>query len=115
MIFWAIIVIGLLVVVANGLFADTAWAYTLREMIRGTPGTREMWIGDGRWVAFSKRFGSAYGIAAVAIAFLWVLAGTAVLPDTVLTFWLIFGPSLVLLVIGVVILMLRFGRWLGDE
>lgn len=113
--FWAIIVVGIIAAVAKGLFVDAAWAYTLREMFRVTPRTREKWVGNRRWLAFSKRFGPLHGTGAIAIAFVLALAGAALMPDTVLSAWLIFGPSTALIGLGVSLLMLRIARWLGDE
>jgi hypothetical protein len=84
-----------------------------RDYIRGWPELRKVWLGNGSRVAFSRRFGLAYAIACIAGAFIWMLAALRFIPDTEAGAWLLFGPSMALIIVGVVLGMLS--TWLAGS
>jgi hypothetical protein len=108
----ALFILGLIVRVATwpGLYPTI-----FRQMLRQWPEAREAYIGDGKWVAFSKRFGWPYVIGAVLIAVSWYSIGLMTFPDTKFGFLLLFIPSMVMFLIAVVLGILIVCRWMVDE
>jgi hypothetical protein len=109
----AIIVIVLLGATAK-LVIERLTFMAARNYLKSWPELHEAWLGNGRWVAFSRRFGLAYAIACIAGAFIWMLAADRFVPDTEAGAWFLFGPSMALIVIGVVLGMLYVARRVAE-
>lgn len=86
---------------------------TVRDYVKSWPELRKALL-DGSWVAFSRRFGLPYAIACIAGAFIWMLAANHFIPDTEMGALLLFGPSLTLAVVGVVLGVLYVARRIAD-
>ena len=109
----AIAVVIVLATLAN-LVIDRLTFTTVRDYVRGRPELRGAWLGNGSWVAFSRRFGLAYAVACIAGAFIWMLAAAQFIPDTEAGAWLLFGPSIVLIIVGVALGVLYVARRVAD-
>ena len=84
-------------------------------MFRAWPDARDAFVGGGSWISFSRRFGRAYAIGAMVLAFAWIFVGGAILPNTENGAWLLFGPAILLTGIGVGLGALVVCRWVVDE
>jgi len=89
----------------------TMTAFAMRVLFRQSPALREAFIGRGRWIAISRRFGLPYVIGALVAPFVWVLAAHRLIADTELGAWLLFGPALLSIVVGVCLGALLIARW----
>ena len=99
----------------GALFWPAIYATALRQMFRAWPDARESFVGRGSWIAFSRKFGRTYAIGAIALAFAWIFLGGSIVPDTEVGAWLLFGPAIFLMVIGVSLGALVVCRWIVDE
>jgi len=110
----AVLAVLALALAAKLLLVDGAIGLILRNIFRNQSAVRTAWIGDGGWVALSRRLGLRYAIALVIASFAWIFVGGTILPDTEIGAWLLFGPSLLLLAAGVALGVLRGARWIAD-
>lgn len=106
-----------MVVLATGSLAGTLLlpgivAFAAREMFRRSPAATAAFIGPGSWIALSKRFGVRYAVAGLVAPFTWILVGPRFLPDTDLGAWLLFGPALLSIALGVSLGALAVARWM---
>jgi hypothetical protein len=97
------------------MFWPAVFATSFRRMLQAWPGLRQAFVGNGAWIAFSRKFGRIYAIGAVVLAFAWMFLGRSIVPNTNVGAWLLFGPAMLLLVIGVSLGALVVCRWIVDE
>jgi hypothetical protein len=100
---------------AGAMFWPAIYATAFRQMFRAWPDARESFIGRGSWIAFSRKFGRAYAIGSIVLAFAWIFLGRSIVPNTQVGAWLLFGPALLLIAIGVSLGVLVVCRWIVDE
>jgi hypothetical protein len=108
----AIIALIVLVVIAK-LTVDGLLLLFAKDHVANWPELRKEWLGGGSWVAFSRRFGLPYAVAMIIGSFAWVLAAARFMPNTNSGVWLLFGPSISMLVVGVVLAALCTARWIA--
>ena len=101
--------------IASAMFWPAVYGTALRNFFRTWPDAREAFVGRGSWVSFSRRFGRPYALAALALAFVWILLGSRVVPNTTVGAWLLFAPAILLIVAGVFLVALIVCRWIVDE
>jgi hypothetical protein len=111
----AILVLAALIGFGRFMLVDGSLAVLFREYLRRWPGAKSAFVGNRRWIAFSKRFGLPYAIACVAAAFAWIFIGQVFLPNTTTGAWLLFGPMLLLIAVAAMLGGLRAIRWIADE
>ena len=111
----ALVLLLVVVTFAGGLFWPAIWAFGLRILFRSMPEAREAFVGNGSWIRFSRRFGRAYAIASFALAFSWFITAISIAPNTEFGAWLIFGPTILFFLIGVLLGGLVVLRWVVDE
>ncbi len=107
-----VLIIGALVSFA---FWPSLFAFAFRNILRDMPEAKTLFMGSGSWIAFSRRFGLPYVLALLVISFIWLPVGMRLLPDTDVGGWLLFGPMLVSMSLGVALGALRIMRWMVDE
>lgn len=105
----------LLVAIASAALWPALYATAVREIFRAWPEARDAFVSGGAWVPFSRRFGKAYALGALLLAFTWVVAGAGLVPNTTAGAWLLFGPAILLMAIGIILAMLVVVRWVVDE
>lgn len=105
----------LFVVIASAALWPALYATAARELFRAWPEARDVLVGGGAWIPFSRRFGRAYALGALLLAFAWIVAGTGLVPDTTAGAWLLFGPAILLIAIGTILAMLVVARWVVEE
>jgi hypothetical protein len=109
---WALLVLGGL---AGAMLLPSVSAFTMRALFRQSPEAKRAFVGRGRWIAFSKRFGLPCVVGAVAAAFIWIWLAPRFLPDTEVGAWLLFGPAIFSMMLGVCLGALVIARWtVGD-
>jgi hypothetical protein len=111
----ALLVLLLVAAIASAMFWPEAYGTALRELFRTWPDARDAFVGRGSWISFSRKFGRAHAFAALAMASAWIVFGARLVPDTTAGVWLLFGPAILLMVVGVVLAALFFCRWIVDE
>lgn len=111
----AVIFLLVLVAFASAIFWPAAYGTALRDFFRTWPDARAAFIGGGAWISFSRKFGKAYALAALALAFAWILAGAGLAPDTTAGAWLLFGPAILLILVAIGLAGLVVCRWIVDE
>jgi len=90
----------------------SASAGTIRDLFRQWPEARASFVGSGRWIGFSRRFGLRYAIPMLIAPFVWVVIAAKLVPDTDVGAWLIFGPAIAALAGGVILGGLVVMRWM---
>jgi hypothetical protein len=101
--------------IASAMFWPAVYGTALRKLFRTWPDARDAFVGRGSWISFSRRFGRTYALAALAIAFAWMLLGARLVPDTTAGAWLLFAPTILLIVASVFLAALAVCRWVVDE
>jgi hypothetical protein len=101
--------------VASATLWPTLYANAARELFRAWPSARDAFVGRGYWISFSRRFGRAYALGAVTLGFAWIFTAAHVVPDTPVGAWLLFGPAILLIVVGAMLAALVVCRWAVDE
>jgi hypothetical protein len=104
----ALLVVGCL---AASAFWPATWALSFRRLFRNRPAARETFRSGGRWIAFSKSFGPRYALASIIASFVWLFVGMKLIPDTGIGAWVLFGPCLILIAVGVTLAALSIARW----
>ena len=115
----ATIIILLVLGVAVRIALDGILLSAMREVMRRRPDARQAFIAGGGWARFSRRFGLPYAIALVVGGFGWVMVSTELflktdLLNTDLGIWIIFGPSLAMMFLGIVLGVLWAARRVVD-
>jgi hypothetical protein len=105
----------LLMAIASAALWPALYATAARELFRAWPEARDAFVGGGAWIALSRRFGKAYALGALLLAFTWVVASAGLVPNTTAGAWLLFGPAILLMAIGIILAMLVVVRWVVDE
>jgi hypothetical protein len=105
----------LLVAVASAVLWPALYATAVRKLFRAWPEARDAFVGGGALLTFSRRFGKAYAFGALLPAFTWVVAGAGLVPNTTAGAWLLFGPEILLMAIGIVLAILVVVRQVVDE
>jgi hypothetical protein len=105
----------LLLAIASAALWPALYATAAREVFRAWPEARDAFVGGGAWIPFSRKFGKAYALGALLLAFTWVVAGAGLVPNTTAGAWLLFGPAILLMAVGVILAMLVVVRWVVDE
>jgi hypothetical protein len=82
-------------------------------MFRRWPEARAAFVGRGSWI--TKRFGLPWIVGFLIAPFAWLFGGTKLVPNTEIGAWLLFGPALISLVVGVGLGALRIMRAIADE
>lgn len=101
--------------IASAMFWPAVYGTALRKLFRTWPDARDAFVGRGSWISFSRRFGRAYALAALTIAFAWILLGTRVVPNTTVGVWMLFVPAILLIVTSAFLAALVVCRWVVDE
>jgi len=89
--------------------------FVVRDVLRNDPAAKEAFVGNGNWIAFSRRFGAPYVAGAFAISLVWVLLGAGLVPDTDFGAGLLFVPSFAFIMVGACLGAFRLARWMVDE
>ena len=100
---------------ASAMFWPAVYGTALRKLFKTWPEARGALIGRGSWISFSRRFGRAYALAALALAFAWILLGARLVPNTAVGAWMLFAPAILLIVASVFLAALVVCRWVVDE
>jgi len=106
--FWALLGLGGLI---GAMLVPGASALAMRAAFRRLPEARQAFVGGGRWIAFSRRFGAPYAVGAIAAGFIWIWLANGFVPNTSLGAWLLFGPAMLSLFVGVGLGGLAVARW----
>jgi hypothetical protein len=101
--------------IASALLWPALFATAFRQLLRAWPDARNAFVGRGSWISFSRRFGIGYAIVALVLAFGWVVIGAHLVPNSPIGALLLFGPSFLLLIVGVCLGALVVSRWVVDN
>jgi hypothetical protein len=101
--------------IASALCWPAVYGTALRKLFRTSPDARDAFVGRGSWISFSRRFGRAYSLAALAVALAWILLGARLVPNTTVGVWLLFVPAILLIVASVFLAALVVCRWVVDQ
>ena len=111
----ALLLLPVFATIASAMFWQALYATVLRQIFGTWPDARDAFVGRGSWISFSRRFGRAYALGALALAFAWILLGAHLVPNTAIGAWLLFAPAILLIVASVVLAALVVCRWVVDE
>lgn len=111
---FAAIIAAVVLIVLVKLAVDGLLSIVARDYVTRWPRLRQAWLGKGSWVAFSRRFGMPYAAALLTSSLVWVLATAKLAPNTNTGVLLVFGPSMMMMIAGVVLAMLSIARRIGD-
>jgi hypothetical protein len=112
---WTLLLLLVFAAFVSAIFWPAVYAMAFRQMFRAWPDARDAFVGRGSWLSFSRRFGRAYAVGALALAFAWILVGSRLLPDTTIGAWLLFGPAILLIAVAVSLGALVVCRWAVDD
>ncbi len=110
----ALVLLLVFAAIASAALWPALYASGLRELFKAWPEARDAFVGGGAWISFSRRFGKAYALGALALAFGWILVGARLVPDTTVGAWLLFGPAILLMVVSVALATLVVCRWIVE-
>jgi hypothetical protein len=114
----AVIIIILVLGIAGKIALDGMFLSAAREFMRSQPDARQAFIAGGGWARFSRRFGLPYAIALIVGGLAWIAVGAELVPDVVpdsdVGVWILFGPSLAMMFLGVVLGVLWAARLVVD-
>jgi hypothetical protein len=110
----AVIIFIVVVGVAGKIALDGMFLSAAREFMRSRPDARQAFIAGGGWARFSRRFGLPYAIALIVGGLAWIVVFANLVPDTDIGTLILFGPSIVMTILGVVLGALWAARLVVD-
>jgi hypothetical protein len=110
-----LVILIVLAVWAFGLYWPGPYGASIRVMLQSQPEAVAKFVGNGARVRLSRRFGRPHALGALALGMVWLFVTASVLPDSVLGFWISFGPASFLGLVCAVLSALVVCRWMvGD-